>query len=244
MTMILNSTQLRVLGVLLEKSLAWPEYYPMTLNSIAAGCNQKSNRDPVMQLGEGEVAAAVHQLQQWQLVSQAPPERGGRANRFQHEVEQRLGWNAAQRALMTELILRGPQTLGELRGHASRMTHLESTEYAFELLKELMKMNPPMVVELPRRPGQTTTRFAHLLGGEIPASSPAEAEPARAVPTAFVQDETTVSGIRQTTASGRMGPALEVRLERLEEAVVNLQASLAGLRVRLREAGILPVEVE
>lgn len=242
MALSLKPAELRILGVLIEKSLAVPAYYPMTLNAIVAACNQKSCRDPVMELSEAEVAAAVHQLQRWQLVSQAPPEAGARANRFRHETEQRFGWNAAQRALMGELILRGPQTLGELRGRAARMTHLESNEYAHELLKELMNADPPMVVELPRQTGQSATRFAQLLGGPVSvegaAGGVATGAPAGrscAAPTAIGAGEASLS---RTAAD----PKLEDRVELLEEAVANLQASMAGLRQSLREAGILPTE--
>lgn len=227
MAIRLNPIELRVLGVLIEKSLALPAYYPMTLNAILAACNQKSSRDPVMELGEGEVAAAVHQLQQWQLVSQAPPEPGARANRFRHEAKERFGWNAAQRGLMAELILRGPQTLAELRSRVSRMTHLDSVDYARDLLKELMSADPPMVVELSRQTGQSAARFAQLLGGPVEVGTAKAPHPAA----------------RQATgpqlATGATAPSLASRVEMLEEEVANLQASMAGLRQRLREAGIL-----
>ncbi len=225
MALCLNPIELRILGVLIEKSLALPAYYPMTLNAIVAACNQKSTRDPVMELTEGQVAAGVHQLQQWQLVSQAPPEAGARVNRFRHEVESRFSWNAAQRALMAELILRGPQTLAELRAHASRMTHLDSTDYARDLLKELISADSPMVVELPRQTGQSAARFAQLLGGPVEAAAPA-ARPAAALAAAT-----------DSAAIAKASP-LEDRVVILEEEVANLQASLAGLRQRLREAGI------
>jgi uncharacterized protein len=232
MALTLKPVELRVLGVLIEKSLALPAYYPMTLNAVIAACNQKSNRDPVLELPEAEVAAALHQLQQWQLVSQAPPDRSSRANRFCHEVERRFGWNAAQRALMAELMLRGPQTVGELRARASRMTHLESPQYTHDLLKELMTTDPPMVVELPRRPGQSTTRFAQLLGGPVGTESAVE-------PAATCVAAVSAEACREPMAEAS---AMEARVETLEQEVANLQASLAGLRQRLREAGVLADE--
>lgn len=218
MAMSLRPAEQRVLGVLIEKSLAVPASFPMTLNAVHVGCNQKSNRDPVMELTEGEVAAALHALQQWQLVSQAPPERNSRSNRFQHEVEGRLGWNAAQRALMAELLLRGPQTLGELKTRASRMTHLESTDYAHELLKELMRADPPQVVELPRQPGQGTTRFMHRLG---------DAPPKAATPASIA---TGPLAIEPPASPAATGPALEVRVSTLERQVAELQEQLRTLR--------------
>jgi uncharacterized protein YceH (UPF0502 family) len=225
MAVSLNPVELRVFGVLIEKSLALPAYYPMTLNAILAACNQKSSRDPVMELTDGQVASAVHQLQQWQLASQAPPEPGARANRFRHEAEGRFGWNAAQRAIMAELILRGPQTLAELRSRASRMARLESGDYARDLLRELMTADPAMVVELPRQTGQSATRFAQLLGGPVEAASQPAAVPYPA------------SGGEASAGEG--AASVEGRVTLLEEAVANLQASMAGLRQRLREAGIL-----
>jgi uncharacterized protein len=233
MALTLKPVELRVLGVLIEKSLALPAYYPMTLNAVIAACNQKSNRDPVLELPEAEVAAALHQLHQWQLVSQAPPDRGSRANRFCHEVERRFGWNAAQRALMAELMLRGPQTVGELRARASRMTHLESPEYTHDLLKELMTTDPPMVVELSRRPGQSTTRFSQLLGGPVGTESAIEpAASCAPVPARGPRDEPRVDA-----------SAMEARVTTLEQEMANLQASLAGLRQRLREAGVLTNDI-
>ncbi len=180
----LRPDETRVLGVLIEKSLSQPAYYPMTLNAITAACNQKSNRDPVANYSESDVGDALATLRKKQLVTQAEPERGSRAVRFRHEAEARYGWNAAQRAIMAELMLRGPQTLGELRTRASRMTHLESQEYARELLRALESGEPPIVIELPREPGKSARRFAHLLGGELHVTSSTTAHFVAPSPTA------------------------------------------------------------
>lgn len=158
----LTPAQRRVLGVLIEKSMTTPGQYPLTMNSLLTGCNQLTCRDPVMTLSEGDVAKAVFELQQWQLVSQAPPDRTARANRFNHNVEQRFGWGARERALMAELLLRGPQTIGELKGNASRMTPLEDLHYVSELLGALAGREPPFVRELPRQPGKSVVRYDHL----------------------------------------------------------------------------------
>ncbi|HUN82191.1 MAG TPA: DUF480 domain-containing protein [Phycisphaerae bacterium] len=170
MAIQLKDHELRVLGVLIEKSLGLPQYYPMTINSITAACNQKNNRDPVMSLTEGDVSSALHSLTLWQLVSQAPPEPGARTNRFRHEVEKRFGWNAPMRAIMAELMIRGPQTLGELRTNAGRLTHLDATDHIREVLGELQRAEQPMVAELPRQVGQSANRFTQLLGGPVPQS--------------------------------------------------------------------------
>ncbi len=209
----LTAPELRVLGVLIEKSLALPQAYPMTLNAIVNACNQKSNRDPVTDYSESEVSAAVSSLRRKSLVDQAEPERNSRAVRFRHNVEERFGWNAAQRALMAELILRGPQTLAELRSRASRMTHLDSTEYARELLAEFERTDPPIIVELPREMGRSARRFAQLLGG--PVSVPPDTGLA------------TVSPQAEQRANHHAGPAdILARLAALEERVDQLSTRL------------------
>lgn len=223
MSFDLKPSAIRVLGVLLEKSLSQPAYYPMTLSAITAACNQKTNREPVTAYGENDVGDALTALRRHQLASQADPERNSRAVRFRHEIEGCFDWNAAQRAIMAELMLRGPQTVGELRGRASRMTHLASTEYARELLGELERADPPLVEELPREPGRSARRFTHLLGGEGSSTRDAAVAP------------TDVVSASVAVASGSE-PA--DRILKLEEEVANLKASLALMRHALRQAGI------
>lgn len=165
MAVTLTPQEARVLGVLIEKSLALPEYYPMTINAITTACNQKNNRDPITHYTEADVSTALHGLTRWQLASQAPPDRNSRVNRFIHEVEKRFGWSTPQRAIMAELFLRGPQTVGELRTNASRMFKLEAIDYVNDLLTELQASDPPFVAVLPRQPGQSAIRHGHLLCG-------------------------------------------------------------------------------
>lgn len=167
MAITLSTNEIRVLGVLIEKSMTQQQYYPMTLNAIVAAANQKTNREPVMELTEAEVATALHGLTQWRLASQAPPDRGSRSNRFRHEVESRFGWESPERAIMGELMLRGPQTVGEIRTRASRMTNLGDVERVRQVLSELERAEQPMVKELPRQPGRSSTRFIQLLGGDV-----------------------------------------------------------------------------
>src|SRR5262249_44794673 len=133
----LNPVQRRVLGALVEKSMTTPGQYPLTMNGLIAACNQLTCRDPVLLLAEADVAKAIYDLQQLQLVAQAPPDRTARANRFIHNVEPRFGWGSRERALMAELLLRGPQTIGELKTNASRMTPLDDIHYVSELLGAL-----------------------------------------------------------------------------------------------------------
>lgn len=182
------------------------------------GCNQKTNREPVTNLSEGQVAGALHELQKWRLVSHADTQRGARANRFRHDVEKRFGWNAAKRALMAELLLCGPQTLGELRGRAARMTPLGDLPYMTELMSELQKGEQSMVIELPRQPGRSATRWAHLLCGPIDATAP----------------DTSAQSISSTDAPATMPAPIEKSDESLHAEVATLRAELAELRVEVR----------
>lgn len=222
--MDLKPAEIRVLGAMIEKSLSQPAAYPMTVNAIRVACNQKTNREPVSTYTESEVSAALASLRRRGLVAQADPERNSRAVRFKHEAEEKMGWNAAQRAIMAELMLRGPQTAGELRSRASRMTHLQSLDYTGELLNELAASTPPVAVQLQREPGRSARRFAHLLGGEVGSAA------------------ATVVRADRSAPEREPGPesALGDRVMQLEEDVANLRASLAGLRDRLRESGLLP----
>lgn len=214
-----NAHQRRVLGVLIEKQMTTPQQYPLTLNSLVAGCNQLTCRDPVMRLTEGEVAKAVYDLQQYQLVEQAPPDRSARANRFAQNVEARFGWGTRERAIMAELLLRGPQTIGELRGNASRMTPLDDIHYVAELLGALAGRDPPCVRELPRQPGRSVVRYDHCF---YPDDEP---RGYAAAPVAEV-----------AKSSDRSGPTddLETRLERLESDFAALRATVEELASRQR----------
>ena len=226
MAIKLNPLQRRVLGVLIEKSLTTPGSYPLTLNTILAGCNQLSCRNPVMKVAEGDVARTVQQLQSaacGQIVRQAPPEPTARANRFEHQVEARFGWDKREQAIMAELLLRGPQTLGELKGNASRMTPMQDLPMVTALLKGLAEHDPPFARELPRQPGRGTTRFDHLLypDGEAPAAGGGEVSPA-------------VSGLVAGTVpqpeACASTPDLEARVARLESELASLREEIAALR--------------
>ncbi|HSW46985.1 MAG TPA: DUF480 domain-containing protein [Phycisphaerae bacterium] len=171
--MKLNPIERRVLGVLMEKSMTQPEYYPMTLSAVVAGCNQKSNRDPAMELDEVAVDATLAGLRKRGLVEQLFPAPGGRTDRFRHKVEAVFGWGGRERAIMTELLLRGPQTIGELRTHCSRMIPFENLETVTNVLEALSRLDPPIVAAMPREPGRSAVRYTHLLYPEDEAPSPA-----------------------------------------------------------------------
>ncbi len=177
----LNDIDRRVLGVLMEKEMSQPDYYPMTLNAVVAACNQKQNRDPVMSLDEVAIEAALGSLQDLGLLTAMFPAQGGRAKRHRHEVEKVFGWQKAERAVMAELLLRGPQTVGELRTRCQRFVPFADLGVVSQVLGELNRRDPPMAQALPREPGRSAIRYRHLLDSEdrsTVSSAPATPETA------------------------------------------------------------------
>lgn len=162
----LNDIDRRVLGVLMEKEMSQPDYYPMTLNAVVAACNQKQNRDPVMSLDEVAIEAALGSLQDMGLLTAMFPAQGGRAKRHRHEAEKVFGWQKAERAVMAELLLRGPQTVGELRTRCQRFVQFADLAVVSQVLDELNRRDPPMAQAMPREPGRTAIRYRHLLDSE------------------------------------------------------------------------------
>jgi len=160
----LGPIEVRVLGCLVEKEVTTPDYYPLTLNALTHACNQKSNRDPVMSLEETDVVRALDRLRHLGLAMQAA--EGSRVPRYAHNLEARLRLEPEEMALFCELLLRGPQTVGELRGRADRMRPFTDLAEVESLLTDLIERDPPLVVRLPRQPGRKENRFMHLLSGE------------------------------------------------------------------------------
>ncbi len=165
MTLDLSAPEVRVLGALVEKDLSTPEYYPMTISALVTACNQKTNRDPVVEYSEAEVAETIESLQRKRLVGSSTSSHG-RAVRYRHALAEVLELGRAQLSVVALLLLRGAQTPGELRGRAARMHEFGSLEEVDAVLNELMAMDPPLVASLERRPGQKETRYAHLFSGE------------------------------------------------------------------------------
>lgn len=229
MAIKLDAHQRRVLGVLIEKSMTTPGSYPLTINSIVTGCNQLSCRDPVMQMTEGQVSAALHELQRMQIVVQAAPDRNARSNRFAHRVEERFGWDTKDRAIMAELFLRGPQTPGELKSNASRMSALDDLNYLSELLTGLASREPPMVVELPRQPGKSANKFDHCLYAERESGASVQPD-SGVVPDRGVSVNTT--GFLQNSCSSPAGDrrSLEQRIEALEADMARLKKTVESLQ--------------
>jgi uncharacterized protein YceH (UPF0502 family) len=167
METILSDIETRVLGSLIEKQVTTPEYYPLTLNALTLACNQKNNRSPVTSYSENQVADALESLREKNLAYVFYGSTS-RVPKYKHVVPEVMHLSHAELALMCVLMLRGAQTLGELRGSGSRLHEFLSLEEVEETLNKLITRDPdPLVARLPRQPGQKDGRFAHLLSGEI-----------------------------------------------------------------------------
>lgn len=167
MTPLLDPIEIRVLGSLLEKDVTTPEYYPLTLNALVAACNQKSNREPVVNYDESTVLDALMLLRNRHLAGEFHG-AGSRVVKYTHRVPETFNWGRRELALMDVLMLRGPQTIGELRDRAERLHRFTDLEEVESCLQGLIDRQ--MVVRLARQPGYKESRFAHLLSGEPPAS--------------------------------------------------------------------------
>ncbi|WP_303720264.1 YceH family protein [Malonomonas rubra] len=162
----LSALEARVLGAFIEKELTTPDYYPLSPNALTNACNQKSNRNPVMQLEEAEVLDAVDSLRKKGLAMQSQ-DAGSRVVKFRHILREKLYLDEHELAILAELLLRGPQTSGELRSRADRMARFEDLTKLDETLQELIDKEPSLVVKLPRQTGRKEHRYMHLLSGPI-----------------------------------------------------------------------------
>ncbi len=160
----LTPTEARVLAVLVEKQHTVPDSYPLSLNALTLGCNQKTAREPVMQLSEAEVLQGVNGLKELSLVNEVS---ASRVVRFEHNAARGLGVPSQSVALLTMLMLRGPQTSAELRLHTERLHRFADLSSVDGFLDELASKAPPRVVRLPRGPGEREPRWAHLLCGDV-----------------------------------------------------------------------------
>ena len=180
---VLTDIETRVLGALVEKQVTTPEYYPLTLNALTLACNQKNNRHPVTAYTENEVAQALESLREKNLAYVFYGSTS-RVPKYKHVMPEVLHLNAAETALICVLMLRGPQTPGELRGNAARLHEFAGLDEVEQTLAGLISHDPdPLVTRLARQPGQKEVRFAHLLSGEIPVEALSEAAPLPLRPT-------------------------------------------------------------
>ncbi|MBD3377048.1 DUF480 domain-containing protein [candidate division KSB1 bacterium] len=161
----LNDIQTRVLGCLMEKEQTTPEYYPLTLNSLTAACNQKSSRHPVVNFDQSTVARAVEELREKKLVLLVH-DQGSRTAKYRHYLKEKLNLPIRQLALLTVLMLRGPQTPGELKNRTERAYKFDDLQEVLKSLQDLAEHDPPFVKELPRQMGRKENRFVHLFASE------------------------------------------------------------------------------
>jgi uncharacterized protein YceH (UPF0502 family) len=209
----LDPVEIRVLGALLEKEQTTPEIYPLTMSALLAACNQKTNRDPVTQLTETEVDASLETLRQDVLVWRT---EGARSEKWQQSVTRRWGLDTAgKKSLMTLLLLRGAQTVGELHTRSDRMHAFASFTEVEDTLRKMAAIDEPLVAEQPRRPGQKENRWIHLVG-EIAEPSP--------------PDVSRASSAISSAAPAGSSTSLATRVQALEETVARLVEELAALK--------------
>ncbi len=206
----LTETEVRVLGSLIEKDITTPEYYPLSLNALVNACNQKSNRDPVMQLDEDAVRDALEGLQQQCM---AGPAHGAdsRVTKYEQRLQEVFNFTRPEIAVLCVLLLRGPQTPGELRGRAERMHHFEALEDVQSALQKLIQRQSPLAKVMPRQPGTKESRYAHLFAGDV------------------VELETPV----HVSAAVELNPTEAARIAHLEAEVAELRREVKEVKDQL-----------
>ena len=208
----LTETEARIVGALVEKQLTTPEYYPLTLNALVNACNQKSNRDPVVAFNEATVTNTLEDLRDRNLVYVFYGSTS-RVPKYKHMLPGVYELEPSETAVITELLLRGPQTAGELRGRCERLYEFGGLGEVQETLDGLMRRDEPLIVKLPVQPGRKEARFAHLLSGEIDIEALAAAHPSRAA--------------QAEAASDRIG--------KLEEEVTSLRGEVEAIKQTFEE---------
>jgi uncharacterized protein YceH (UPF0502 family) len=214
---VLDSAELRVVGALAEKALATPDYYPMTLNGLVAACNQKTGRDPVMALGDDEVARALDSLMRRGLAGTSEG-AGSRTTKYRHLLDHHFGLDEAETAALAVLVLRGPQTVGEVRGRTGRMHEFATLDDAEAALRGLAERDEPLVTELPVQPGRKEARWAHLLAGEPEVDEEEGSAPALS------------PAMQAARAEGDRIAALEERVDVLEDELERVRAAFREFR--------------
>jgi uncharacterized protein len=214
---ILTEVETRVLGALIEKDITTPDYYPLSLNALVNACNQKNNRDPVMTLDESSVRDALASLQEKRM---AGPASGAdsRVAKFEHRLQEVFNFDRKETAIVCVLLLRGPQTPGELRGRTDRMYHFDALEDVVSTLDRLAQREPPLAIILPRQPGTKESRYMHLFSGEPPEQ-----------PSASASTPADGSSASIHSTFDRVA-ALEEEVSRLRTELAEVQQQLAALR--------------
>ena len=228
MTHILTEIEARVLGALIEKDITTPDYYPLSLNALVNACNQKNNRDPVMSLDEETVRQTLSSLQEKRM---AGPASGAdsRVTKFEHRLQEVFNFDRREIAVVCVLLLRGPQTPGELRSRADRMYHFEALDDIVATLDRLAQREPPLARVLPRQPGTKESRYMHLLSGEPPRSDvTGNASVSRTGPERPSKGPSPAI-VGANSAADRVG-MLEEEVARLRQELSEVQQQLAAFR--------------
>jgi uncharacterized protein YceH (UPF0502 family) len=212
---ILSEVEARVLGCLVEKDITTPQYYPLSLNALVHACNQKSNREPLMNLEEDTVRQALRALGEQMLARSASGD--SRVSKYEHRLADTFNFTRPETAILCELLLRGPQTPGELRSRAERMHPFEDLSVVQSTLKHLMEREPPLVKLLPRQPGNKEARYAHLLSGDVEV---------REAPQVQVKE----AAISSSAAENARMMALEGEVAVLQKEVADLKRQFAEFR--------------
>jgi hypothetical protein len=212
---VLTAAEARVLGALVEKEATTPDYYPLSLNALGNACNQRSNREPVMSLDEDDLRQALNGLERKQLAGRVRS-GDGRVTKYEHWLGEAFNLSRAETALFCVLLLRGPQTPGELRGRTDRLHSFDEISDVLSGLQKLMERVPPLAALLPRQPGTKESRYAHLLCGPVES---------------IVQPvQPMAAGAQEHAASS---PAHEERIAQLEATVEELRHEVARLREKV-----------
>src|SRR5215469_9457549 len=214
MSLELSDVEIRVLGALVEKETTTPEYYPLSLNALVNACNQKSNRDPVMTLDEAAVRAAIRSLTEHALVRSASGD--SRVAKFEHRLNELYNFHRHELAVLCVLMLRGPQTPGELRTRCERMYAFEDLDAVHAALNVLMRRDPPLAKVLPRQPGTKESRYMQLLSADVPPQALAE--------------DTTMPASEAGEHSVSVVTTLGERIRDVEQEVSELRRELETLR--------------
>ena len=214
----LSPVEARVIGCLIEKEITTPDYYPLSLNALQNAANQKSNRDPVMDLDEESIRRALHSLSQQNLARSAATD--GRVAKFEHRLADVFNFHRHETALMCVLLIRGPQTPGELRTRTERLYAFEDLDAVHSALNLLMNRQPPLVKVLARQPGTKEARYAHLLSGDVSDQAP----------------QSNVAGESESPSvvhEASVGATFSERLMELEREVADLRNEVTELKQRL-----------
>jgi uncharacterized protein len=221
MSILLSPVEARVLGSLIEKETTTPEYYPLSLNALVNACNQKNNREPVLQLHEDEIRQALHRLQDQGL---AAADHDSRVTKYEHHLQEVFNLTRGETALLCVLLLRGAQTPGELRGRTERMHRFEELSDVVSVLDKLAQRDPSLVMALPRQPGSREIRYAHLLSGQPDLS-------------AMTSSGGDASAPQRSSVDADRLAQLEAEVAALREEIAELRDQIAALSPRSTQSG-------